>query len=183
MPPLLQANGHIESEINQVQPSQHHAQPAQLFWNAGAGHRRTLIEFPSDQLGDLARPIVGRAGTCADIDGDGDLDVLLTQAGGAPLLLRNDQSLGHHWLRVRVLGSGCNREAIGALVELEAGGRTQRRMVMPTRSYLSQVELTVTFGLGSTDELDRLNIRWPDGSEREWTDLALDRLHELAPTD
>ena len=178
---LLQANGHIEADINQVQPSQHHAQPAQLFWNAGAGHRRTLIQVPSESLGPLAKPIVGRGGTYADIDGDGDLDVLLTQAGGAPLLLRNDQTLGHHWLRIRLRGSDCNPRGIGARVELEAGGELQRRVVMPTRSYLSQVESTLTFGLGSTAAIERLRVTWPDGSQREWSELAVDRVHDLSP--
>jgi hypothetical protein len=59
-----------------------------------------------------------------------------------------------------------NRDAIGAEVELVADGRLRRATVMPTRSYLSQVELPVTFGLGSTRTIDALRIRWPDGTEQ-----------------
>ena len=168
---LLQANGHLEDGINQIQPSQHYEQPAQLFWNCGPESRSCYAAVPESQLGDLARPIVGRGAAYADIDGDGDLDVVLTQIGARPLLLRNDQALGHHWLRVRLEGTGGNTAAIGATVELKAGDVTQRRTVMPTRSYLSQVERTVTFGLGTVNRVDQLEIRWPDGT-RQRIDVA-----------
>ena len=180
---LLQANGHLENEIQQVQSSQSYRQPAQLFWNQGPGARSCFAEVPADSAGDLARPVVGRGATYADIDGDGDLDVLLTQAGAEPLLLRNDQQLGHHWLRARVRGAGANTDAIGAWLELEADGMRQRRQVMPTRSYLSQVELPVTFGLGAATAVDRLVVVWPDGRRREVAVDALDRVVEVTPPD
>ena len=117
--------------------------------------------------GDLARPIVGRGSSYADVDGDGDLDVVLTQIAGPPLLLRNDQATGHHWLRLELRDKAPNREAIGARVELVAGGVTQRRAVMPTRGYLSQVERVLTFGLGEQGRVDSIEIIWPDGSTRD----------------
>jgi len=171
---LLQANGHLEESINEIQPSQTYRQAAQLFWNCSSGDRSCFAAVPEEQLGDLGRPIVGRGSAYADIDGDGDLDVVLTQAGDRPLLVRNDQALGHHWLRVALEGRGGNREAIGAWVELRAGDTTQRRQVMPTRSYLSQVELPVTFGLGSAERVDALRIQWPDGSTQEVSVDAVD---------
>jgi hypothetical protein len=165
---LLQANGHLEAEINAVQPSQHYRQPAQLFWNAGAEARFCFVEADGRSAGDLARPIVGRGAAYADIDDDGDLDMLLTEVGGRPMLLRNEQDLGHHWLRVRLVGRTCNRDAIGAWVSLTmADGTVQRRQVMPTRSYLSQVELPVTFGLGTQDRVGDVHVRWPDGTTQE----------------
>ena len=165
---LLQTNGHLEDEIQQVQASQTYRQPAQLFWNAGPQARQCFSEVPGERTGDLSRPIVGRAATFADIDGDGDLDVLLTQVAGPPLLLRNDQTLGHHWLRVRLVGgAGVNTDAIGAWVELETAAGIQRRQVMPTRSYLSQVELPLTFGLGTETEILSLRVIWPDGVEQQ----------------
>ena len=160
---MLQANGHLEGEINEIQPSQHYRQPALLFWNCGAKASSCFAVVPEANLGDLARPIVGRGAAYADIDGDGDQDILLTQTGGPPLLLRNDQQLGHHWLRVKLIGSSSNRDAIGARVELVADGIIQRRQVMPTCSYLSQVELPITFGLGETTQTS-VRITWPNGS-------------------
>lgn len=174
---LLHANGHIEDQINAVQSSQQYQQPAQLFWNAGPQARACFVQVSSDELGDLARPIVGRAAAYADIDLDGDLDVLLTQVNGPPLLVRNDQATGHRWLRVKLIGNGTttNRDAIGARVELTANGITQRRMVMPTRSYLSQVELPLTFGLGHAERIDSLRIVWPDGSTQDMDVQAVDQ--------
>jgi hypothetical protein len=164
---LFQTNGHLEEEINQAQASQHYRQPAQLFWNAGVDAVPCFRIVPSSTAGDLDRPIVGRGAAYADIDSDGDLDFIITQPGELPMLLRNDQALGHHWLRVRLIDEhGGNRDAIGAWVELESDGMIQRRQVMPTRSYLSQVELPVTFGLGDSDTIDRLTIIWPDGQRQ-----------------
>jgi hypothetical protein len=120
--------------------------------------------------------MVGRGATYADIDGDGDLDVLLTASGQSPRLLRNDQQLGHHWLRVHLVGTKCNRDAIGSWIELHTAEGVQRRQVMPTRSYLSQVELPVTFGLGKAERAQSLVVRWADGSVQEIKEPSLDQL-------
>jgi hypothetical protein len=180
---LLQANGHLESEIHQVQASQQYRQPAQLFWNAGPTARSCFAEVPAEFSGDLSRRIVGRAAAYADIDADGDLDVLLTQTGERAILLRNDQRLDHHWLRAALSGTTSNRGAIGAWIELESAGRVQRRQVMPTRSYLSQVERTVTFGLGTEPEIDRLEVVWPDGSRQRISPPEVDRRVEIVQGD
>ena len=172
---LLQSNGHLENEINDVQPSQTYRQEAQLFWNSGQ-RRRAYVSLAAPSVRDLANPIVGRGAAYADIDGDGDLDVLLLQPRGAPVLLRNDQALKNHWLRVHLEGGGSvNRDAIGAWVELTANGQTQRRQVMPTRSYLSQVEFVLTFGLGQTSSVESLLVRWPNGRTQSVGVQGVDR--------
>ncbi len=176
---LLQVNGHLEREIAKVDPSQSYEQAAQLFWNAGPQAQPPFVLVPPGETGDLGRPVVGRGSVYADVDGDGDLDVVLTQAGGPAVLLVNQQSLGHHWLRLKLKGKGPNSAAIGARVELVAGGVTQRRQVMPTHSYLSQVELPLTFGLGEASRVDSVTITWPDGSQQKLGEVAIDRLVEV----
>ncbi len=182
----VQANGHLEDEINEIQPSQQYRQPAQLFWNAGPDARRRFVVLPDEQVADLARPIVGRAAVAADVDGDGDEDVLLTQPGGAPLLLANEQATGHRWLRVRLdtTGTAIAPGAIGAEVTLETvDGGMQRRIVGPTRSYLAQSAPVATFGLGTAIEPERIRIRWPDGRETTHPVPGVDRELVLRPDD
>ena len=180
---VLTANGHLEEDINKIQASQHYRQPAQLFWNRGAARGVSFVPVPVDKCGaDLVQPVVGRGSAYADIDGDGDLDVVLTQIGGPPLLLRNDQMLHHHWLRLKLTGNPLrrhNRDAIGASVKIRAGGQTLFRVVMPTKSYLSQSELPITLGLGQATTVDDATIVWPGGAVQKITNLKLDALHEI----
>ncbi len=176
---LFQANGHLEGDINRVQSSQHFRQPSQLFWNCGAECRTSFLAQPPDANGDFGKPVVGRGAAYADIDGDGDLDIVITQNGDAPLLLRNDQALGHHWLRIRLTGTRANRDAIGARVEVRAGGVAQTRHLMPSRSYLSQVEPVLTFGLGAADRVQGIEILWPDGSRQTLDEVPIDSVLEI----
>ena len=174
---VLSANGHLEQEIGKLQASQHYMQPAQLFWNAGPGRGGCFVPASATQSGgDLFKPIVGRGSAYADIDGDGDLDVIMTQTGGAPLLLRNDSNLANHWVRFKLAGHKSNRSAIGAKITLKAGGSTYQRQVTATRSYLSQSELPVTFGLGKTEKVESVEIVWPGGKKQTMQNVAVDRL-------
>jgi len=175
---LLLANGHLEHEIHKVQQSQTYAQAPQLFWNCGEACPGRFV--PVTEGGDLTAPLVGRGIATADIDGDGDLDVLITQNGRRPVLLRNDQQIGHHWLRVQLKGRSHNPSAIGARVSLTAGGFTQVRELFPARGYLSSVELPLTFGLGTADRVESLHIRWPDGQEQTLVPQGVNQLLTIA---
>src|SRR5262249_49035207 len=136
---LLTCNGHLAPEISRQQPRQTYAQPVQLFWHTGATPAYVLVT--NDQAGqDLFRPMVGRGCAYADINGDGYLDIVLTENGGPARLLRNEGGTGNNWIRLVLEGNGedSNRSAIGARVIVEAGGLVQRREVLSGRSYLSQ---------------------------------------------
>jgi len=177
---VLTANGHLETEISKVLETQTYAQPAQLFWNSGGVKGPGFVAVPAAKCGsDLFQPIVGRGSAFADIDGDGDLDVVLAQIGGPPRLLRNDQKLGRHWVRLKLVGTTSNRDAIGAEIKARVGSQTLWRTVMPTHGYLSQSELPVTLGLGRAQQVDSLEIRWPNGRVQSVSNLKLDALNVI----
>ena len=172
---LLSVNGHLEEEISKIQQSQRYAQSAQLFWNTGASDGPGFALVPEERSGrELVKPIVGRGSAFGDLDNDGDLDVVFTQTGGAPLLLRNDQSLQRHWLRLKLMGKASNRDAIGAWVRVKVGDQILARQVMPARSYLSQSELPLTIGLGASDKFDGLEIVWPGGQVQKVSNARVD---------
>ncbi|MBM3848225.1 MAG: CRTAC1 family protein, partial [Verrucomicrobia bacterium] len=160
---FLTTNGHIEQEISRIQKSQNYAQPAKLYWNSrGRGGVGAFVPVPYEKVGTpLAKPLVGRGSAFGDLDADGDLDVVMTQAAGLPVILRNDQSLGHNWIRVRLEGRQSNRDAIGAWVTVRLPGRTMHRQVMPCRGYLSSSELPVTIGLGRESAIREVTVAWP----------------------
>jgi hypothetical protein len=173
---VLTANGHLEEEISKIQHGQEYRQPAQLFWNAGERSSGCFVAVPPTKCGeDLFKPIVGRGSAFADIDGDGDLDVVLTQAGGPAMVLRNDQQLKHHWIRLKLEGKKSNRDAIGAWIKVRVGNRTLQRQVMPARGYLSQSELPVTVGLGEADRADDVEIKWPLGKSQKIDSVKIDQ--------
>jgi enediyne biosynthesis protein E4 len=180
---LVSANGHLEEEINKVQVSQHYAQAPHLFWNCGSGGVTEFLPVPEEKTGDaFFVPLVGRGTAVADIDGDGDQDLLLTANRGKPRLLRNDQKLGNRWLRVKLRDTVGPPEAIGARIELVTGSETMRRQVIPTRGYLSQSELPVSFGLGKEPGSVEMRVIWPDGATEQRTETELDRVIEWKRT-
>jgi enediyne biosynthesis protein E4 len=175
---LLTVNGHIEPEISKISPLQSYAQPAQLFWNArGASQKGGFVLVTAQRAGvDLFEPAVARGSAFADIDGDGDLDVLITQASGPARLLRNERPVDQHWARLKLVGRKSNRDAIGAIVKARVGNNTVTRQVMPTRGYLSQSELPVTIGLGKATSIDEAVIIWPSGTKQTLKNVAVGKL-------
>ena len=155
---IFAANGHVADDIAKVQPKIAYAQPAHLFRNLG----RARFEDVAARIPALAQPVVARGAAHADIDNDGDQDIVVTVNNGPARVLRNE-SRGGRALRLSLTGVKANRSAIGAQVRITAGGVTRLAMVKTGSSYLSQSELPLTFGLGQASGVEQVEIRWPGG--------------------
>src|SRR5215471_14751758 len=166
------ANGHIYPDIDRTGTSTY-LQRNQLYWNLGAGRFR---EVSRDVGGPMLDVKSGRGVAFGDYDNDGDIDVLVVNMDDRPTLLRND-TVGGHWITVRLEGTTSNRDGIGARLTLEAGGVSQTAEVRSGGSYLSHNDIRAHFGLGAATRVDRLVIRWPSGRVDTATGLMSNRFY------
>ncbi len=155
---LLVVNGHIDDTFTRANSRVAYAEPPHLFHNRGRGQFTDIV---SSIGGAFAQPKVGRGAAFADIDGDLDLDVVITTNGGPAALYRNDSPAGNRALRLHLRGVTSNRDGIGARVRVFAGRDRFARTVKTGSSYLSQSELPLTFGLGAATKADRVVVEWP----------------------
>lgn len=159
------ANGHIIHNAELFGTGTTYKQRNQLFENTGKG---VFQEVKNGGL-DVIRSSRGLA--AGDLDLDGDLDLVITNSDDLSEVYENVASSAGGWLQVDLVGQGKNTAAIGARLDLEAGGRKQIREARTASSYLSQNTLTLHFGMGAAATADRLTIRWPDGKLQAIRDL------------
>jgi enediyne biosynthesis protein E4 len=173
---LVAVNGHVYPQLDTLPSATHYREPGNLLLNQADG---TFCDA-SDQAGPgLMQPRVSRGLAVGDLFNDGQMDVVIGDLDGAPLLLRNHGIPGRHWISFELAGSNSNRLAIGAKLKLIAAGMTQTDEIHSGGSYLSQNDLGVHFGLGSATLIDALEIRWPSGAVDTLKGLAADRQYAV----
>ena len=116
------------------------------------------------------------------MDNDGDLDIVITNCNGKARVLRNEPAPKGHWLGIRVVDP-TGRDALGAVVDVQAGGVTQRRSVRCAESYLSSRDPRVHFGLGSSVAVEEVRVTWPDGTRETFSVPEVDRYYQFSKSE
>ncbi|MDY3560548.1 CRTAC1 family protein [Gemmata sp. JC673] len=186
---LFVANGHTRRNAAELLPRedghpQEYPQLAQAFQGNGKGTFREVSRSSGPYFG---TPRVGRGVAMGDYDNDGRIDLAVTHVGDVPALLRNAGDSPHHWIRLELEGSrhrnpaGSNRDAVGAVVTVRAGGRTLVRYLNGGGSYYSAPDRRVLVGLGTADKVEEVSVRWPNGAGtvQRFGQLAADRSYKL----
>ncbi len=171
-PDILIANGHIDGDIQRVQPNVKYAMPPHVFRNLGKGNFQETTKSLGAAFG---APRVGRGAAYGDINNDGRLDLLMSTNGGRAYLFENDatgEAAHQKSLRIKLVGVKSNRDGIGSVVKLTAAGETQTEMMRSGSSYLSASELVLTFGMARHDQADAIEIRWPSGQVDKFSNVA-----------
>jgi enediyne biosynthesis protein E4 len=172
---IFLTNGHVYPEVRQLRGDAGYEQRKVVYRNV-----KGIFEDVSERLGPPATtPKAGRGTAFGDIDNDGTIDVVVSNVHDTPDLFLTRAPAGHRWLLLKLVGTTSNRSAIGARVRVTAGDSTQVHEVRGGGSYLSQNDLRVHVGLGTATRVDRLEIRWPNGLEEAWSDIAINRVHVL----
>src|SRR5450432_2033064 len=163
-PDLIMANGHVYPEIDHSPVGETYKQKTLLYRNLGNGRFRDITDSAGAGFAPL-RPARGLA--IGDLDGDGRPEIVIVNMNDRPAVLKN-MGPRRNAVAIALTGTRSNRSAIGARCMVEAGGRKQIAEVMSGGSYYSQNSLTLYFGLGAADKIDRITVRWPAGTTQSW---------------
>lgn len=171
---LFTANGHVDANVSAYDRAVTYAQKPLLFTNTGSGFQANESVF--------SEVMVGRGSATADYDLDGDLDLCITTNGQKASLWRNQNASEGSWLEMKMQGIRSNRSAIGARIVIVVGEHQQTAVVKSGSSYLSQSQLTIHFGLGRAQQVDRLTIYWPSGIVQILEDIVVNQRLNVTET-
>lgn len=178
-PDAFIANGHIDDNRKDLAPTLTYDEPPLLYRNVPAGSSRRFELSTRDVGPYFVERHVGRGAAFGDIDDDGDIDIVVSHMDRPPAILRNETPRAGRWIRLKLVGTRSNRDAIGAVVRVTAGGRTIVRHRKGGSSMQSSNDPRLLVGLGEADEVERLEVRWPSGAITRREHLATDRSYEI----
>jgi hypothetical protein len=171
---LITATGHVYPQVDTLPSGGGYREPKVLLLNQQNG---TFCDA-SDEAGPaLMEKRVARGLAVGDLFNDGNMDVVVGDLDGGPMVLRNHGVPGRHWVSFELAGTKSNRLALNARIKIVAGGMTQTDEIHSGGSYLSQNDLRLHFGLGSAAKIERVEIHWPSGKVEILTNLAADQFY------
>ncbi|HLV87799.1 MAG TPA: CRTAC1 family protein [Candidatus Sulfotelmatobacter sp.] len=173
---LVTVNGHVYPQSDQLPSNAKYREPKLVQFNQGDG---TFCDG-SDQTGSaILEQRVSRGLAVGDLFNDGNIDLVVEDLVGKPMVIRNHGIAGRHWVSFELSGTKSNRMAIGARLKLVADGSTQTEEIHSGGSYLSQSDTRVHFGLGQATKVESLEIRWPSGKIETFNNLDVDRFYSI----
>jgi hypothetical protein len=175
-PDCFVANGGFDDNLHLLNSNIPYPQPPLLYRNQqgkgfGLVNRGAGVYF--------AQGHVGHGAAFGDIDDDGDIDIVISHKDGAPALLRNDTPTDNHWVRLTLVGTRSNRDAIGTKVTVVAGSRTIHRQRKGGSSLMSSHDPRLLIGLGPAQTIARLTVSWPSGTVTVLEKLATNRTYQI----
>jgi hypothetical protein len=173
---LIAVNGHVYPQVDDARIGVRFREPGQLFLNQRDG---TFRDVSGEAGAALKVPRVGRGLATGDLFNDGNLEVVIENLEGEPVILRTEAGPRHHWIRFELAGTKSNRQALNARLKVIAGDLAQTDELRSGGSYLSQNDLRLHFGLGDRRRVDKVEIHWPAGATETLNDLDADRLYCL----
>ena len=173
---LFTVNGHVYPQADQLPSRAKYREPKLVQFNQGDG---TFCDASEQSGPAILEPRVSRGLAVGDLFNDGNMDLVVEDLAGKPMVIRNRGISGRHWVSFELAGQKSNRMAIGAQLKLVAGGMTQTEEIHSGGSYLSQSDTRVHFGLGNATSIDRLEIRWPSGKVETFSALGADKFYSV----
>ena len=173
---LIAVSGHVYPQVDTLPTGAGYRQPKILQLNQKDG---TFCDASNQAGSPLQQPRVSRGLAVGDLFNDGNVDIVVGDLDGAPMILKNHGAADRNWVSFDLSGSKSNRMAIGARIKLTAGNMTQTDEVHSGGSYLSQNDTRLHFGLGPAKKIDRVEIRWPSGAVETLGDLPVNRFYSV----
>jgi len=171
---LIVVSGHVYPQVDSLPSGARYREPKVLELNQKDG---TFCDASEQSGAALSIPRVSRGLAAGDLFNDGNVDLVVEDLIGEPMILKNSGVPGRHWVSFELQGTRSNRLAIGARVKMIAGGMTQTEEIRSGGSYLSQNDLRVHFGLNTATNIDSVEIRWPSGKIETLKNLDADRFY------
>jgi enediyne biosynthesis protein E4 len=175
-PDLLLVNGHVYPEVDKQHLGSNFQEPKILYHNNGNG---TFTDISADSGSGITTATSARGLAVGDLWNDGRLSAVISNMNAPPSVLVNQVKSANHWVAFRTIGTRSNRDGIGARITVKVGARTLVDEVRSGSSYSSSSDMRVHFGLGQTNKIDFVQVRWPGGLTERFDNVSVDSIHDL----